>query len=336
MLLLVAGMGVVLAGLARATPNEAQALPLLTITLPTLPTLPPVLQNPVVVSTNPQDGAIDLPYDPVISATFSRTMDPGTMSWASFYLEKSGGTLVASTLKYSTDGLGWYLYPAAPLEPGATYKATLTAAAKGTNGLVLLGTPITWSFTTISFTDVSLDNPYAVAISRLAAAKVISGFTDHSFRPGEPVKRMQFAKMITRLMGIQATVNDLCPFGDVPSGLDANDPLYPDHYVAVAFSHGVTMGTSATTFSPYDPITRFQIISMVVRALENAAPGLLQTPPTDYHSTWDPALSPQHGQNARLAEYNHLLSGIALAGLNPWDPMPRGEVAQMLSNVGGG
>lgn len=331
LLLMLVGTAVVLVSLARPMPNEAQALPLPNVTLPTLP----ILQNPVVVSTSPHDGSADLPYDPVISATFSRTMDPSTMSWASFYLKKSDGTLVPATLKYSTDELGWYLYPAAALEPGTTYVATLTSAAKGTNGLVLLGAPVSWSFTTISFTDVSLDNPYAVAISRLAAAKVISGFADHSFRPGEPVKRMQFAKMIARIIGLQPTVNDVCPFEDVPSNLDANDPLYPDHYVAAAFTYGVTQGKTATTFAPYDPIKRFQLISMVVRALEKAAPGLLKTPPADYHSTWDPALSPDHGQNARLAEYNHLLSGIPLASLNPWDPMPRGEVAQVLNNIGG-
>jgi hypothetical protein len=329
LLLMLAGMAVLMAGLARPTPNEAQALPLPTITLPTL------LQNPRVASTSPQDGAADVTYDPVVSVTFSRTMDPNTMSWASFYLKKSDDTLVPATLKYSTDGLGWYLYPASALEPGTTYVATLTNAAKGTNGLVLLGTPVTWSFTTISFTDVSLDNPYAIAISHLAAAKVISGFADHSFRPGAPVKRMQFAKMIARIIGLQPTVNDVCPFGDVPSNLDANDPLYPDHYVAAAFAYGVTQGKTATTFAPNDSISRFQLISMVVRALEKAAPALLQTPPADYHSTWDPALSQQHGENARLAEYNHLLRGIPVAGLNPWDPIPRGEVAQVLGNIGG-
>ena len=331
LLLMLVGIALVLAGQARATPNQAQALPPPSITLPTLP----IILNPVAVSTGPHDGATDLTYDPVISATFSRTMDPSTMSWASFYLKKSDNSLVPSTLKYSADGLGWYLYPVDPLEPGITYVATLTAGAKGTNGLALLNAPITWSFTTISFTDVSLDNRYAVAISHLGAAKIIGGFADHSFRPGEPVKRMQFAKMISRIIGLQPTVNDVCPFGDVPSNLDANDPLYPDHYIAAAFAHGVTQGKTATTFAPYDPIKRFQLISMVVRALEKAAPGFLKTPPADYHSTWDPALSPDHGQNARLAEYNHLLSGIPLASLNPWGPIPRGEVAQVLNNIGG-
>ncbi len=331
LLLILVGMAVVLAGLGAAARNEARALPLPGITLPTLF----ILQNPQVASTSPHDGATDIPYDPVISVTFDQLMDPNTMSWASFYLTKADNTLVPSTLKYSTDGLGWYLYPVDPLEPGTTYVATLTTAAKGANGFVVWNTPVTWSFTTIYFTDVSLDNPYAIAISHLGASQVISGFADHSFRPGEPVKRMQFAKMIARIMGLQSTVNDVCPFGDVPGDLDAADPLYPDHYVATAFAYGVTMGKTATTFAPYDSITRYQLISMVVRALEKGAPGLLQIPPADYHSTWSETLSPEHGQNARLAEYNHLLKGIPLASLNPWDPIPRGEVAQVLNNIGG-
>jgi hypothetical protein len=330
LLLVLVGIAVVLAGLEGATQNQAQALPFPAITLPTLFNL----ENPQVASTSPHDGDADVAYDPVISITFDRTMDPSTMSAASFYLTRSGA-LVPSTLKYSTDGLGWYLYPVDPLEPGATYQATVTGAAKGTNGFALWGAPITWSFTTIFFTDVSLDNPYAIAISHLGASSVIGGFPDHSFRPGEPVKRMQFAKMIARIIGLQPTVNDVCPFGDVPGDLDAGDPLYPDHYIAAAFAYGVTQGKTATTFAPYDSITRFQLISMVVRALQKAAPAYLQTPPDDYHSTWDPALSPEHGQNARLAEYNHLLRGVPLAGLDPWAPMPRGEVAQLLGNIGG-
>jgi hypothetical protein len=331
LLVMLVGTAVVLTSLASATPNEAQAAPFPTITIPPLFNL----QNPQVVNTRPDRGETNVAYDPVIYATFDRTMDPSTMSWASFYLTKLDNTLVTSTLKYSTDMLGWYLYPVDPLEPGTTYVAHLTAVAKGTNGYILWDAPINWNFTTILFTDVSLDNPYAVAISRLGASSVLSGFADGSFRPAEPVKRMQFAKMIARIIGLQPTVNDVCPFGDVPGNLDANDPLYPDHYVAAAFAYGVTQGKTATAFAPYDSITRFQLISMVVRALKKGSPTYLQTPPDDYHSTWDPALSPEHGQNARLAEYNHLLKGIPLSSLNPWEPIPRGEVAQVLDNIGG-
>ena len=140
----------------------------------------------------------------------------------------------------------------------------LTNAAKGANGLVLWHAPVTWSFTTVWFSDVSPTTRYAVAISHLAADKTISGFGDHSFRPGDSVKRQQFAKMIVRNLGLPVSQSDVCPFEDVTGDLDPNDPLYADYYVVVCAAH--------------------------------------------------------------------LLDGIPLDGLDPWDPMPRGEVAQVLWN----
>ena len=156
LLLTLVGVAVLLVSLAHTGTNEAQGLPL-PITIPSI-TLP-IPQNPRVASTEPANGASNIPYDPIVSATFDKNMDPTTLSPASFYLKKSDGTPVPATVKYSTDLLGWYLYPQVTLDPGTTYVATLTAAAKGANGLVLWAAPVTWSFTTVSFTDVSLDDP---------------------------------------------------------------------------------------------------------------------------------------------------------------------------------
>ena len=329
LLLILAGVTILLVGLAPAPPNEAQALALpgtfTTITVPNL-------VNPKVVSTSPADDATNVPFNRIVSATFSKTMNPFTLSSSSFYLQKLDGTPVPATLNYSNSGDGWYLYPQVILDSGATYVATLTAEALGMNGTVLLHTPFTWRFTTVWFTDVSPITRYAVAISVLANAETISGFADHTFRPSDRVYRQQFAKMIVRDLVLPVTPNDVCPFGDVDGDLDPNDPLYADHYVAVCAAHGITEGKTPSLFAPYDSISRFQLISMVVRAFNTLHPGWLATPPATYVSTWDPALSSDHGQNARLAEYNHLLDGIPLAGLDPWGPMPRGEVAQVLWN----
>ena len=56
-------------------------------------------------------------------------------------------------------------------------------------------------------------------------------------------------------------------------------------------------------------------------------------PPASFESAWDPALSSVHGQNARKAEYNGLLAGLTLDGMDPAASMPRGEVAQILWNA---
>jgi len=187
---------------------------------------------------------------------------------------------------------------------------------------------------TAGFPDVTAEHPYYGAINDLASRGIISGKPDGKFYPDYPVMRQQFAKMIVKTMGHPVPPDIECPFTDV---LDpdptSTDPLYPGKYVAVCALHGITLGKTETTFDPYSSIQRFQVLSMVVRAVDEVRPGLLVTPPGSFTPTWDPAASPQHGLNAARAEYNGLLAGINLTGLDPFGPMSRGEIAQVLHNV---
>ena len=73
LLLALLGVAVLLASLTHAATNQAQALPL-PITVPSI-TLPIPL-NPGLLSTDPADGATNIPYDPIVSATFNKNMDP--------------------------------------------------------------------------------------------------------------------------------------------------------------------------------------------------------------------------------------------------------------------
>jgi hypothetical protein len=107
--------------------------------------------------------------------------------------------------------------------------------------------------------------------------------------------------------------------------------LYPDNYVAVAAAHGLTKGTGPGTFSPAAQISRAQVVSMVVRAAAGAQTPLY-TPPSSYRSGWG-NFSDAHQENARVAQFNGLLSNLPVAALNPWSPMPRAEVAQVLVNL---
>ena len=101
-------------------------------------------------------------------------------------------------------------------------------------------------------------------------------------------------------------------------------------YVAVCALHGITLGTTAITFSPWSPISRYQVVSMVVRAVDDLEPGALVSPPAGY-GAWRGDST--HGANAARAEYNGLLNGLDLSALSPYDNMTRGEVAQVLYNL---
>ena len=183
-----------------------------------------------------------------------------------------------------------------------------------------------------SFPDVPAAYPYAAAIAEVSALGIMTGYDDGSFRPTGPLTRQQFAKIVVLALGLPVTERDACPFTDVARS-SGPDPLYPDHYVAVAASHGITTGVSATRFGPWKAITRAQLISMMVRGAGSVVPDTLASPPTGYTGAWRPSFSPQHGENARLAQYNGLLAGLPLSTLDPWGSMSRGEAAQVLRNL---
>jgi hypothetical protein len=181
-----------------------------------------------------------------------------------------------------------------------------------------------------SFTDVPAGQTYYAAISHLASEGIIQGYGDGRFGPNDPVKRQQFAKMIVLTAGYPVSEADVCPFSDVE--VSGAGSLFPDNFVAVCAANGVTLGKTATAFDPYSYITRYQVISMVVRAGHDLQPGFLPSPPAGWTATGAWAIDPTHGANAATAEYNGLLNGLELATLDPHGNMTRGEVAQVLHN----
>src|SRR5680860_1604211 len=192
--------------------------------------------------------------------------------------------------------------------------------------------PATTTTTTVqrppaAFTDVPPSHPNAPAISDLASRGIINGYDDGTFRPGTPVRRQQFAKMIILSLGLEPIRGGLSSFGDVEDSYP-----YPAGYVAAAARLGITVGTSPGKFSPYAEISRAQVVTMVARAVHGLDPGLLLTPPAVYRNAWGTSFSVTHGPNARIAEYNGLLDGLPLSVLSPWGDMSRGETAQVLHN----
>lgn len=186
------------------------------------------------------------------------------------------------------------------------------------------------------FSDVPDGHPYHASILDLSSRKVISGYEDGSFRPGEPVIRQQFAKMIVKALDYPVSDADICPFSDVPrsvqgSYLDPDDPQYPDHYVAVCADRGITVGTTANTFAPYEHITHQQLITMLARTVG------LPDPPGDYTPPFSPDgfYPEEHYVNARKAAYAGLLGGLQGMGATYEfrADSTRGECAQLLHNL---
>jgi len=214
-------------------------------------------------------------------------------------------------------------------------------AERGVTGVVLL-TAVLLLLTVspaLAFPDVPPSHPYSTAIDGMAAAAIIGGFDNGTFGPDKLVIRQQFAKMVVLTLDLPVAETDFpdpaVPFVDL--GDDNPVKLYPHEYVAICALNGITRGTDATHFSPGLNIRRTQVISMVVRAADNLAPGTLDGTPVG----WNGDLSyddPDHGANIKKAEFNALLDGIQGPDgtLASWDTTgfaTRGEVAQILWNL---
>ena len=296
---------------------------------------------PVPTEQYPGDSDTDVPLDGIPFVTFNQDMNAATIVGANFSMKVSGGaTNVPAVVTYNAAELTAILDPDGDLTPGTVYQVTLTTGVKGMNGLSVTGAPLVWTFTTeipVSFLDVPPGHPYYDAIIGLAELGIVGGYPVSGgveFRPANPVWRAQFAKVIDGTLALAVfEAMPLPPFTDL--GVDMVDNLYPHEYVAAAYDHGITTGITPTTFVPYAEISRAQVVTMVVRALQALHPTLLTPPSGGFINTWGTLFSAIHGPNARIAEANGLLDGLPLAGAanDPWAPMPRGEVAQVLWNV---
>jgi hypothetical protein len=205
---------------------------------------------------------------------------------------------------------------------------TTTTLSSTTTTISLPSTTTTTNPSAPEFGDVPSSHPYYAQIADLASRGVITGFANGTFQPDASVTRQQFAKMIVKTLNLPVSDSDACPFIDVPSNLASNDPLYPDHYVAVCAAHGITVGKTATSFAPFASITRAQLITMVSRAVT------LTDPPTDYVPPFAP-FDTTHYPYSRRAAYAGVLNG--LQGIGPdygfFDPATRGEVCVLLYNL---
>ncbi|MBN8547086.1 MAG: Ig-like domain-containing protein [Ignavibacteria bacterium] len=103
-----------------------------------------VITPPTVILTDPLNNATGVPVTKKITATFSKAMDPSTITTATFTLMQ-GATFVAGTVSYS--GMVATYTPSSNLALGTVYTATINTGAKDLAGNALAANYV-WKFTT--------------------------------------------------------------------------------------------------------------------------------------------------------------------------------------------
>lgn len=138
---------------------------------------------PSVISTNPLNGATNVPINQKITATFSETMNSGTVTAAATFTlaVTTGGAAVPGTVTYVAATNTATFAPTANLLPSTQYTATITTAAQSAAGSALASNHV-WSFTTGKTADstaptVTLTAPASGATAVPTNQRIIATFS---------------------------------------------------------------------------------------------------------------------------------------------------------------
>ena len=119
------------------------------------------------------------------------------------------------------------------------------------------------------FYDVPNDSFYYEAVKWAVETKITSGVGNHLFAPDQPCTRAQIVTFLWRAAGSPEPKN-VGSFSDVPAS------AYYAKAVAWAVENGITTGTGEGGFSPGEPCTRAQAVTLLCRAQRAKAEGRAQ------------------------------------------------------------
>ncbi|HSR96899.1 MAG TPA: ice-binding family protein [Kofleriaceae bacterium] len=126
--------------------------------------------GPTVTSTGPANAAIDVSINKHVRATFSRAMNPATITSSSFVV-RQGGVAVAGGVTYANGTASFA--PTSYLDLAREYTATITTAATDTQGNAL-GSNYVWTFATGACSQAPVVLHSAAGFAVLAGSTVTS------------------------------------------------------------------------------------------------------------------------------------------------------------------
>ncbi len=148
-----------------------------------------------------------------------------------------------------------------------TATITVTCGTKSAACTVTVSKPLVPEVPGTSFTDVPTGAYYEEAVGWAVEKGITKGTSDSTFTPDGVCTRAQAVTFLWRAAGSPAAKAGSQPFADVKAG------SYYDDAVRWAVENGVTVGTSATTFSPNATCSRAQIVTFLWRAQKSPAAG---------------------------------------------------------------
>ena len=111
----------------------------------------------------------------------------------------------------------------------------------------------------VPFTDITPSFWAYNACVSLYAQGILQGYPDLTARPMDPLSRAEFVTFLCRLANIQEFRPSIPTFPDVPK------PLWYYGYVEAAYRAGLVIGFPDGLFHPLEPVSRIQVITVLVR-----------------------------------------------------------------------
>lgn len=189
----------------------------------------------------------------VIHGLMMLGIDPAGREWT-----RKDGSLVSALLRYRRADGSFSRRPGGEMDFISTYQAlaALGDVSRGESIYTLLHRK------NAGFADLPPDHSAFADVSELVFRKVLSGYPDGTFRPQNPVRRDEFAKMIVAALGKSFGSHlTTTRFADVPPSHWANP------YIRAAVEHNLIRGKGENLFAPADNISGAEVMAILVRAL---------------------------------------------------------------------
>jgi len=117
---------------------------------------------------------------------------------------------------------------------------------------------------------------YEAAVAGLMDMDIISGYSDHTFRPDQPVTRAEMGSIVVRTIN-RAEFDELRD----PAFTDTENH-WAENVIVMAFNAEIIKGITAERFGPTLPVTYAQAATMLLRALGHTDESLGGTWPDNY------------------------------------------------------
>ena len=236
------------------------------------------------------------------------------------------GSGVSTGTRYSLQDLNQISYL-----PKAEYQGTITIPftaydAQGASHSSTVEIQLSNSYCSASFLDTASGWDWAKpSIEFLRQSGITNGYSNNTFRPGQPISRGEFTLMICR--AFQFSTGGSSGFPDVPANSSYAGA------VAAARDLGIVQGNNGR-FQPDRPITRQSAMTMICRALDAAG----QSVPTA-----DAGLLSSYADGGQVSSFARssvaalvqmgAVRGNAGQRLNPTAAISRAEMAVILHRV---